>query len=199
MKQRWKLLNKLKHHFRKITKFEPKSLLLFNFVFFFHQRQEKLLLISFSHQEANQIHHCWVRTLKGARGFWRFEEKNICRSILSQCMGTRMDQSGHDGFVDVIDFRNLKVVHIWWHKPRCLIRTKHSVCNYMAEMTTLLLKLLTEHSRTTMIWIVYEDVIIWTTIQDLSTTAWKSTLVSKYSSKKVVSCNIFPNIILQPN
>lgn len=47
-----------------------------------------------------------------------------------------------------------------------------------------------------MIGIVYENVIIWTTIHNFPTTPCESRFVSKDCSKKVVDSNIVPNIIL---
>ena len=57
-------------------------------------------------------------------------------------------------------------------------------------------ELLTEHPRTAMIGIVYEYVIIRTTVNNLPTTSFNSSFVPKDSSKKVANGNIFPCIIL---
>lgn len=57
-------------------------------------------------------------------------------------------------------------------------------------------KLLTKHTRTTMITVVYENMIIRATVNNLPTTTCKSTFVSKKGSEKVVHVNIFTSVIL---
>lgn len=47
-----------------------------------------------------------------------------------------------------------------------------------------------------MIGIVYEDMIIRTTVHNFPTTSSESSFVSKDSSKEVVDSNIIPSIIL---
>lgn len=57
-------------------------------------------------------------------------------------------------------------------------------------------KLLTKHSRTTMICIIYEDMIIWTAIYNLSTTSLHCSFVAKNHSVKVLGIYSVSNIIL---
>ena len=58
-------------------------------------------------------------------------------------------------------------------------------------------KLLTKNTRATMITVVYENMIIRTTVNNLPTTPRKSSSVSKNDSKKVVHVNILTSVILQ--
>lgn len=57
-------------------------------------------------------------------------------------------------------------------------------------------KLLTKNPRTTMISIVYEYMIIRTTIYNFSATTCECSSISKDHSEKVVDSNIISNIIL---
>lgn len=56
--------------------------------------------------------------------------------------------------------------------------------------------LLTENSRTTMICIVYEDMIIWTAIHNLSATSFYSSFVATNHSIEVLGSYSISNIIL---
>jgi len=55
--------------------------------------------------------------------------------------------------------------------------------------------LLTKHPRTPMITVKYENMVIWTTIHNLSTSPCKSSLISK-DNRKEVNNDIFRGIIL---
>lgn len=56
--------------------------------------------------------------------------------------------------------------------------------------------LLTENSRTTMVCVIYEDMIIWTAIHNLSATSFHSTFVAANHSIEVLGSYSISNIIL---
>lgn len=64
------------------------------------------------------------------------------------------------------------------------------------QLDDLARKLLTEHPRTTVIWVVYKYMIIWTAVHNFPTASFYCSFVPKKNSKKVVYCNIFSDIIL---